>query len=165
MKFKSLLSLIVILVAGSVASAAPVEVGTGVNSAYLYVEWSDGFAADFTVSFDTAPTTGLGLLDIIESETTLTTIRTVHSWGITIDGMAYEGHSDPGYVSGDDWWHYWVKDAGQQDWASSGVGAGDRNVYDDYSDGWIYGRAGAVPEPATMALLALGGLMLRKRRG
>ena len=166
MKFNSLLSLIVILAAGSVVSATPVEVGTGADSAYLYIEWADSFSVDFTINFDTAPTTGLGLFDIIESNTSLTTVRDDLGWGVFIDGISYEGHSNIGFGGGEDWWHYWVKDVGQQDWVSSSVGAGDRDVYDGYSDGWIYGSAGApVPEPATIALLALGGLMLRKRRG
>ena len=155
----------VLAVTSSLAIATPVEVGTGDNIADLYIEWSDGYIAEFIVSFEELSVTGIGLFDIVEAETTLTTIREDYGWGIFIDGIEFNGHSNVGYGGGEDWWHYWIKDAGESEWAAPVFGTADRIVYDDDADGWIYGRAGApIPEPCTIALLGLGGLLLRKRR-
>ena len=154
----------VALTANLCATAVPIEVGTGENSAELYVEWGDGYIAEFIVDFESASITGLGLFDIVEAQTTLTTVREDFGWGVFIDGIEFNGHSNIGFGGGEDWWHYWIKDAGETQWTSPAFGAVDRILYDGYSDGWIYGRAGAVPEPATLALFALGGLLLRKCR-
>ena len=150
-------------ITGSLAIAVPVDVGSGDNSAGLYIEWGDGYVAEFLVRFENATVGGLGLFDIVEAETTLTTVREDFGWGVFIDGISYGGHSDVGYGGGEDWWHYWIKNAGQTEWMSPAYGAVDRTIADGDSDGWIYGRAGAVPEPATVALLGLGGLLVLKR--
>lgn len=146
------------------ATAVPIEVGIGENSAELYIEWSDGYVAEFIVDFESVSVTGLGLFDIVEAQTTLTTVRQDFGWGVFIDGIEFNGHSDIGFGGGEDWWHYWIKDVGETEWTSPAFGAADRILFNGDSDGWIYGRAGAVPEPATLALFALGGLLLRKRR-
>ncbi|MHC4737524.1 MAG: PEP-CTERM sorting domain-containing protein [Planctomycetota bacterium] len=151
-------------IVNSTAVAIPIEVGAGENSAELYIEWDDGYVAEFIVGFEDVTVTGLGLFDIIEAETTLTTVREDFGWGVFIDGITFNGHSDIGFGGGEDWWHYWIKDAGQTEWTSPAFGVADRILYDGDSDGWIYGRAGTVPEPATLVLLGLGGLILRKRR-
>ncbi len=104
-----------------------VEVGQGINTATLYIEWSDGFTAEFNVHFgnDESDTlTGLELLSLVEEETELITVQTEYSWGISIDGMSYQGHSDPGYVDGENWWHYWNNDAGSRyPWGNASKGA------------------------------------------
>jgi hypothetical protein len=164
-KFVDLIYVIAVLaIINSVAVAIPIEVGVGENSAELYIEWDDGYVAEFIVDFEDITVTGLGLFDIIEAETTLTTVREDFGWGVFVDGITFNGHSDIGFGGGEDWWHYWIKDAGQTEWISPAFGVADRILYDGDADGWIYGRAGAVPEPATIALFSLGGLVLRKRR-
>jgi hypothetical protein len=165
--FNRVMSLVLLLVMASAASAAVIEVGTGVNSADVYIEWADGFIAEFSVNFgadELDSTTGIGLFDIIEAETLLVTVRDDFGFGVFVDGISYEGHSDVGYGGGEDWWHYWIKNDGMADWAAPSLGAVDRVVYNGDSDGWIYGRAGAVPEPMTIALLGLGGLFVRRFR-
>ena len=164
---KKVMSLVLLLTVASVAGAVSIEVGTGVNSSELYIEWADGFIAEFSVNFGAEAidtTTGIGLFDIIEQYTSLTTVRGDFGWGIFIDGISFEEHSDIGFGGGEDWWHYWIKNNGEPDWLSPSVGAADRIVYNGDSDGWIYGRAGAVPEPMTIALLGLGGLFVHKLR-
>ena len=168
MKMKSLVCLTVVLFTASFASAT-IIVGTGENTANVYFEWSDGFEAEFAVSFDTASITGWEAFDIITTETALagnalTTVVEDFGWGPFIDGISYEGHSNVGYGGGEDWWHYWIKDVGQ-DWVSPAFGVADRVLLPGSSDGWVYGSAAApVPEPATMLLLAAGGLLVRRKR-
>ncbi|MHC4122013.1 MAG: PEP-CTERM sorting domain-containing protein [Planctomycetota bacterium] len=144
--------------------STPVEVGTGENSTDLYIEWSDGYIAEFLVHFDTASITGLEMFDIVEAQTTLTTERGVFGEDVFIDGIAFDGHNDSGYDGDENWWHYWIKDAGQTEWVFPAYGVCDRVLYDGYADGWIYGRAGPVPEPGTLALMTVVGLFIRMKR-
>ncbi len=129
-----------------------IEVGSGVNNAFVFIEWSDGFTAEFLVHFginETDTTTGLGLMDIIESETELTTIRNSYSFGELVEGIEYLGHSDvaPADLSG--WWNYWENNAGSRtSWELSMTGAADRIVAHGDADGWIYGHDGK-PVPAS----------------
>jgi hypothetical protein len=144
------------LLAG-LAGAAPVEVGTGVNSASVYIEWSDGYSVEFLVRFGQAEsdtTTGLGLMDIIEAETELTTVREDYGWGAYVDGISYDGHSDAGYGGDALWWHYWENGAGSQNlWESSATGAGGRTVAHGDTDAWIYGRD---DEPPAIDVVEVG---------
>jgi hypothetical protein len=167
-KLCAVLLLVGVVSCGS-AMATPIEVGSGVNSANVTINWKDGYVAEFIVKFgETSADTvgGIGLFDIIEAGSSLTTVRNDFGWGLFVDGISFDGHSNSGLGSGvDDWWAYWTKDAGDTAWTSSWVGAVDRVVHDGASDGWVYGNAGApVPEPATLALLGLGGLLLRHKK-
>ncbi len=132
------------------STAAPVEVGGGVNEARLYVEWADGFRVEYLVRFgqtETDTITGLELLDLVEAETELTTVRADYGWGVAVDGISYQDHSAVGYAGGDLWWHYWNDPAGSREgWISPWTGAADRVVRHGDADGWIYGHADA-PRP------------------
>jgi hypothetical protein len=153
-----------LFVASSFAITEQFDVGTGQNSAGLYIEWNDGYIAQFLVRFDNSSVTGLNLFDIVEASTGLTTAREYYGSLVFIDGINFNGHSNSGYGGGADWWHYWIKDSEQTNWMSPAFGASDRVVYDGDDDGWIYGRDGAVPEPASIVLFGFGGLILRRRR-
>jgi hypothetical protein len=173
MASRRLISLFFVLaVTSSLAVATPVEVGSGVNSAGVYIEWLDGFVADFAVNFgqtgsDTV--TGADLMLTLDSELADFTLEYTN-WGteeepdLFVDGIGYQGHYNGGYGGGANWWHYWVKESGETEWTSPGYGMSGRVVSDGDMDGWIYGRDTPVPEPATIALLVLGGLMLRGRK-
>jgi hypothetical protein len=150
MKIQSLLVLGCLCIARGIVGATPIEVGTGVNDASVYIEWSDGFNVEFLVHFGLAEsdtTTGLGLIDVIEAETALETVREHFDFGAYIDGISYEEHSDIGYGGGDLYWHYWENDAGsRRPWLASGTGASGRTVAHGDTDAWVYGH-GETPKP------------------
>ncbi|UCF43916.1 MAG: PEP-CTERM sorting domain-containing protein [Planctomycetota bacterium] len=164
---------IVLALAGSSSVAAPVSVGTGVNWAEVYIEWSDGFIGEFEVCFGQSSSdtvTGADLLLTLDSELTDFTLAytnwgTVEEPDLFVDSIQYLGHYSGGYGGGEDWWHYWIRDWGDTGWTSPLYGVSSRVVGDGDMDGWIYGRGGApVPEPATVVLLAGGVILLRRRR-
>jgi len=147
------------------ALAGPLPVGSGQNTASLVINFKDGAAYEFAVSFDIPPT-GIALLDIVESHTSLTTQRSVFDFGTFIDGFTFDNHSNIGYGDGEDWWQYWTRDSASDPWKSSAIGPSDRILFSGAADGWVYGRATApvVPEPTSLALLAASCLLLRRRR-
>jgi hypothetical protein len=152
-----------LLTAVAVAEATPIPVGSGVNKADVQIDFGDGSAYVFEVSFDGSKT-GMQLLDVIEAHSTLTTVQSDFGWGLFLDGVTYDGHSNVGYGGGDNWWHYWVKSPGQSNWQSPAYGAATRVVTDGSWDGWVYGRATApAPEPATAMLLGAAGLFVLRR--
>lgn len=178
MTLKRLISLVLVIAAlaitDSSAIAIPVSVGSGANTAGVYIEWSDGFWTEFEVGFGLSGAdtiTGLALLQELDSAGSIDFTLTTKDWGwgITIEGMEYTDagvtHYNPGWVVDEDWWHYWNKDVGATDWLFSSVGGDARMVGNGDMDGWIYGRAGSpIPEPCTVALLGLGGLLVVRRR-
>ncbi len=156
MKFRNLVCLVaVLLITGSSAIATVVSVGSGVNKAGVYIEWSDGFWTEFEVNFGqngTDTTTGLGLLQELNSADSIDFTLTTKDWGwgIAIEGMEYidggVSHYNPGWVDGENWWHYWNKNVGETEWSLASVGGDARTVSNGDTDGWIYGRAGAPVE-------------------
>jgi hypothetical protein len=141
---------VITCVVASIAWATPIEVGTGVNEARVYIEWSDGFSVEFLVRFGQSEadmTTGLGLIDVIEAETELTTERQDFGFGQFVDSISYQQHSNAGFGGGDLWWHYWENDTGSRTgWTGSMVGALGRVVAHGHADAWVYGHSD-VPAP------------------
>ncbi len=142
-----------------------IAVGSGPNLAHVQVNFADGADYQFDVSF-TGTTNGLRLFDLIEDDTTLTTVRQDFGFGIFIDGISYEGHSNSGYGGGENFWHYWTRESASAAWDSSFIGAGDRVVSDGSWDGWTYGTAATpVPEPATLGFIICGIVALSRKAG
>jgi len=173
MASKRVIFLIVFLiVTSSLTSAALITAGTGTNSAEVYIEWSDGFVAEFEVSFGSLPTdtvTGADLLftldgDLVDFSLTYGNFGTEEEPSYFVDGIDYLSHTNLGFGGDENWWHYWTKDATETEWTASIVGMSDRVVSNGDSDGWIYGRASAVPEPTTIALLAMGSFMMNRKK-
>jgi hypothetical protein len=157
------LSLVAALLLGAApASALPIEasVGTGPDLATLVVEFGDGADYAFEVFFDdTTITTGFDLMLTLEAELPGLSLTLVDFgvFGIFIDGIHYDGHSDTGFTGGEGYWHYWTKEAESDPWAYASVGAADRLMLDGGWDGWVYGTAAPpVPEPGTALLVGLG---------
>lgn len=150
MSFRHLFVCCIVFIATASASAELIEVGSGVNEANVYIEWSDGFNLEYLVRFgqtEADTTTGLGLLDIIEAQTELTTVRQDFGFGLFVDGISYQDHSNAGFGGGDLWWHYWENNAGSRyDWTGSMVGAANRVVAHGDADAWVYGH-GEIPQP------------------
>jgi len=153
----------------SPALSIPVEarVGDGPDTASVMVEFGDGAEFLFEVDFD-FETTGLALLETLDAELADFSVATqVFDFGTLVDGIAYDGHSDQGFGGGENFWHYWTRDAADVAWGFALVGTRDRIVSEGFWDGWVYGNAQVpAPEPGTGVLLALGlaGLLLRAQR-
>lgn len=173
MASRRLISLFFVLaVTSSLAVATPVEVGSGVNSAGVYIEWLDGFIAEFSINFGATGSdtvTGADLMLTLDSELADFTLGYTN-WGteeepdLFVDGIGYQGHYNGGYGGGANWWHYWIKDVGETEWTSPAYGMSGRVVSDGDMDGWIYGRDTPVPEPATIALLGVGAVFVYRKR-
>jgi hypothetical protein len=166
---KKLVCLLAVMLVASFVSASIIEVGAGANTVGVEIEWLDGFQAEFAISFDTPSITGWEVFGIIEAETTLTTTSidygTPEVPNLFLDGITFDAHSNIGWQGGENWWHFWIKDAGRG-WVSPAYGISDRVLLPGDTDGWVYGDAfapGTVPEPATMIMLALGGFLARRR--
>lgn len=153
----------------SPALSLPVEAraGSGPDTAAVVVEFGDGAEFLFEVNFD-IESTGVALLETLADEIAQFSIVTQEfDFGVFVDGIAYQDHSDQGFGGDENFWHYWTRSAADAAWEIASVGASDRIVSDGFWDGWVYGRAGApVPEPGSATLLALGltGLLVCARR-
>ena len=156
----------ILLHASAFAQSTPtsIAVGSGQYQANVLIEFADAAEYQFDVAFD-GSTTGLGLFDIIEADTTLQTERNNYGYGWFINGISFEDHTNSGYGGGENWWHYWIRDNDQSAWIAPAFGAADRIVNDGCQDAWIYGRAGApTPEPTSILLMLPALLGYRRLR-
>ena len=147
--------------------ASFVSVGSGTNHVAVIVDFSDGASFGFEVNFNMPTITGFQLFDLIETDTTLTTIRRDFGFGPFIDGITHDGHSDSGFGGGEDFWHYWIRESPTDPWGFSSVGAADRTVSNGGWDGWVYGSANppsVIPEPGSFILVSFGLLWLARQR-
>ena len=174
---KRMMSLIFALAITGVANAVPVNFngtwveveywgGSGSNEAIVVIDFDATGGDSYTFGFKwDSSATGYDAIDTIAAAGALSFDATYYSgMGYSIDNFYYDGES--GNVSY--YWSYWLSEDGT-DWTMSGVGASGRVLSNGSWDGWYNNFSGTaprtpIPEPMTVALLGLGGLLLLKRR-
>ncbi len=141
------------LAAAQPAAAQVVEarVGSGPDLATVAIEFEDGAEFLFEVLFEeSAPPSGLDAMLILESELpSFSLVLVDFGFGLLIDGIAYDGHSNQGFGGGERYWHYWTRPDALAPWAFSAIGAADRLLSDGAWDGWVYGSALPPRDPST----------------
>ena len=156
------------------ARAAPLDIGSGPNTAEVVFNFPDGFVADYNVHFSGATASGFSLTSAADAGDANLAL----SWsdfgtsGQFLTVASYTGgHGGDGSVFNearpDDWWHEWTGTSPASAW-TFGNGASGDTVADGGRFGWVFGSAAApVPEPATaggVLLAGAGGLLARSRR-
>jgi hypothetical protein len=156
------------------ARAAPLEVGSGPNSAEVVFNFPDGFVADYNVHFGGATADGFSLTsaaDAADGNLALAWSNFGSSGQFLTVASYTGGHAGDGSVFNEarpeDWWHEWVGTSPASDW-TFGNGASFDTVPSGGRFGWVFGSAAApVPEPATaggLLLAGAGGLLARSGR-
>jgi hypothetical protein len=179
MSLRDLICLIVVsAITSSAAIATPVNfggtwvevdywAGTGGNEAIVVVDFdaTGGDSYAFGFKWD-GIATGYDALVAIDAAGALDFETTYYSgMGYFIDNFYYNSESgDPSY-----YWQYFTSSDGSV-WDSSWVGMSDRTLTGGDWDGWYNGfdpgvsPTTPIPEPATVALLGLGILLLRRKK-
>jgi hypothetical protein len=136
------------------AAAQVVEatVGSGPDLATVAIEFEDGAEFLFEVLFDeSAPLSGLDAMLTLESELpSFSLVLIDFGFGLLIDGIAYNGHSNEGFGGGELYWHYWTRPGELDPWTFSAIGSVDRLLSDGTWDGWVYGSALPPREPSLL---------------
>jgi len=165
-----------VLLGTSTAAAAiidTVDVGTGLYSSLVQIDFANGNGYAFNVHWQDASTTGWDLLLTIAAD--LDTVELDYStseFGVFLQGIEVMGDVDWGVGAGwpeiEDYWHYWTAEPGEDDWTFAMVGADLRTVSDGSLDGWVFLSPDApqpLPAPGSLLLLAMAGACRRRRRG
>jgi hypothetical protein len=146
------------------------SVGTGIDTSTIRVDFGPQ-SYDFQVHYNT-PISGEQAIQLLAADTDLQYTVKTYSFGDLLTGLSYGGYDLSGTGSnGTGYWEYYLSSDGGADWTSSTQGFSARMLSDGSYDGWSFSTAvsgppiapTAVPEPGGIALLAMGGVMLRRR--
>ena len=159
----------------SQAAAAIIEsfnIGVGANLASIQVDQQDGDGYLFNVRWDaTNYTSWDALLEIDAALPSFSLTYDTYSWGIFLTGITIDG--DVNFGTGDLWpienyWHFWLQDAGNGNWDQAMFGATDRTLFDGASDAWVFGGPNvpqSIPAPGVFAIMLFSvGVRPRRRR-
>ena len=171
-----------VVIAGLMLGAVPVaggaivetfQVGTGLLTSTVQVDFSNGNAYSFEVSWQDAGTTGWDLMTTIADELDEVSLDfSTSQWGVFLEGIGVDDDYEYGVGAGwnegiEDYWHYWTADSASDPWAVSGVGADSRLASDGSTDGWVFLSSDApftVPAPGALGLLSIAVMGRRRRR-
>jgi len=181
MSLRDLICLTVVLaITSSAAIATPVNFGgtwveveywggSGSNEAIIVIDFGvDSYA--FGYKWDTGPNPKYGK-DMMDAAVAAGSMSYTQSGGF-LNTISYDGYSNIGENGWPtDWWAYFISTDGQS-WADPGEGFATRELTNGAWDAWAHQPTGdwppahvpttPIPEPVTIALLALGGLILRR---
>ena len=160
----------------SLAQQFPIDAGSGTDTVQVIFDWPDGFVAQYDVAYGASPSDTILVYDATQAAAAADPNLSL-SWedfgsfgeflnvanytgGHIGDGSTYDPVTAP-----NNYWTEWFNDG-------SGWEYGDGASFDSLSDngevGWVFGSDAepAVPEPASIALIVLGGsaLLMRRRR-
>lgn len=148
--------------------------GIGVNSATIVVDFDLDNYFLFTYNWN-GDATGWDALAALDASGSLDVYATDYGdWGMFMDDLDYPGGLEYDYGADYAGWAYYVGDNETWDVSGSGVsfrelsgGAWDSWVWTNYDASWMPIRtpgAEPVPEPMSVLLLALGGMLASSRR-
>jgi hypothetical protein len=162
-----------LLTAGLCHSAAQAEilqtydVGSGVNTSTIQVDFSNGNGYLFTLHYSHT-LTGLGALQLMASQVQDFTLTTeTFPWGELVTGLG--AGTDYEYGTGDLWpiqnyWHYWIQDESDS-WIWAPQGATDRILTNGSADAWVFGTdISPQAVPAAPGALLLATVLRRRQR-
>ncbi|TVQ51062.1 MAG: hypothetical protein EA377_13365 [Phycisphaerales bacterium] len=166
-----------LLTAGLQADAIvvdPIEVGTGLFSSFVQIDFEQGDTFVFEVFYNETTTTSFDLLLILDSDAELGFQLEFTTSGFRpfVNGFGFDGifESD---ASSDSFWLCWTKPSDEETWALAQDGAANTVATPGSWDGWVFGNEfpGLAPKnviiPAPAATAVLGGLFIgcgRRRR-